>query len=456
MYISRRGLLGSLAAGAGIASARKARALSRLNRLLLFNSPQSFAGATLDLNFASQRYFIQGQGNSLSPLSFTRASVATELDAGGNYVSFASGLPRILPGVGYLPGQTRTNSIPNNSMQGAISGTLGSGGAFPTGWQNQAQAGASVAVTVVGTGVEDGIDYIDVNYAGTANGSFGDIIFNQYGDIPSAGAGKTWTGSFFVKVVGGSLTNINLTKIQVQELTGSGFHNQGIGTYTIAGASTPLSQCRQTLTYTTTNSLSDNVDLLFLFNTNVAAINVTFRIGWPQMEPASYVTSPIRTTAAAATRAADVLTLPRLNGWYGQDQTGTLFVKGYIPALNAEANYLLALENAANSHRLALTISATNTINFFDQDSNTVLSSGAPSAGAVFKVAAAFAPGAQSVCLNGGTVQKATAAALTTGISRLAIGNSLGVQQPTLSEYEIAYWPTKQSDAFLQYITSNS
>jgi hypothetical protein len=70
--------------------------------------------------------------------------------------SFASNLPRIT-NQGLLVEEARTNSIRNNSMQGAVAGTPGT---LPTNWSESRAAG--LTQTVVGTGTQNGIDYIDI------------------------------------------------------------------------------------------------------------------------------------------------------------------------------------------------------------------------------------------------------------------------------------------------------
>src|ERR1044072_2556096 len=98
----------------------------------LFPLPQ----ATIDMDFARGRYF----GKTLSDLTFTRALAAYAEDAGGVYTQFGSGAPRIT-NKGFLIEEARTNSIRNNSAQGATIGVVGSGGALPTNWNTQNVAG---------------------------------------------------------------------------------------------------------------------------------------------------------------------------------------------------------------------------------------------------------------------------------------------------------------------------
>jgi hypothetical protein len=61
---------------------------------------------------------------------------------------------------------------------------------------------------------------------------------------------------------------------------------------------------------------------------NGAAIDITFRIGLPQLEQGAFVTSVIPTTGTAVTRSADVASITGTNfsSWYRQDE-GTVFAE---------------------------------------------------------------------------------------------------------------------------------
>jgi hypothetical protein len=56
-----------------------------------------------------------------------------------------------------------TNSIRNNTMVGAVAGTPGT---FPTNWG--LANGSALSYSVIGTGVDDEISYIDVRFFGTS------------------------------------------------------------------------------------------------------------------------------------------------------------------------------------------------------------------------------------------------------------------------------------------------
>jgi len=122
----------------------------------------------------------------------------------------------------------------------------------------------------------------------------------------------------------------------------------GSGTVTLSGTSTAgpavgsgAFPTRTTLTFTpTAGSLT---------------LTVSGSVTNAQLEQGAFATSPIATTTAAATRAADVasITSTAFSSWYRQDE-GTVFARVVLNGI-ASQNYLMALSSGttfANSHLL--------------------------------------------------------------------------------------------------------
>src|SRR5262245_45817020 len=125
------------------------------------------SGAAVDLDFQHGRYF----GAPLVGVVVSRASVGYANDSVGTWTAFGANVLRRTDN-GILVEESRTNSIQNNSMQGAVAGVIGSGGAYPTNWSNNSGGGnnpAGLTVTIVGTGTELGIDFVDIRWNGTPN-----------------------------------------------------------------------------------------------------------------------------------------------------------------------------------------------------------------------------------------------------------------------------------------------
>ena len=119
-------------------------------------------GADFDALYYRSLYADRGYPKSFSDMhSITRASTKYAQDLAGVWTEFASGVPAITDR-GILIEESRTNQIRNNSMQGAVAGTPGT---LPTNWGVSVAGG--LTRTVVGTGTENGIEYIDVRVQGT-------------------------------------------------------------------------------------------------------------------------------------------------------------------------------------------------------------------------------------------------------------------------------------------------
>jgi hypothetical protein len=242
----------------------------------------------LDLDFTTQTI------NSLA--IFTRSSNGYYLDANGNMSVASANTPRFEyysngSFRGLLIESQRTNSIRNNSMTGANTIT----NALPTYWALLASAG--LATRVVGTGVVNGIDYIDLRIVGTTTLPYYVLSFQD----PSitATAAQSWTESFWVSLLSGSLTNITSCNINIRWSGGT-----SDSVFTPTSTFTRVSQTALSPAGTTSV-----FPALYLSFSSGVYIDLTLRIGMPQMELGTSMSSVIRTTSATATRSGDVLTV---------------------------------------------------------------------------------------------------------------------------------------------------
>jgi len=237
-----------------------------------------------DLNFAGSSY--SGM-NGQTPASFftvARAAPATAYapDNNGNYIAFGVNTPR-LTNLGVLIEETRTNGLRNSSMFGASPGTPGT---LPTNWtDNGAWPQNGITRTVVGTGTENGIAYIDLMYTGTASSGLVDNMVLD-GNTPSATAaiGQTWTASVFSRLVAGSYANLTggAPSIYIGEWNGGSLGTTS-NVFLTNGSSLGASRTSvsRTFTGTTTNLASALVQWNFASG---QTYNFTTRLGWPQVE----------------------------------------------------------------------------------------------------------------------------------------------------------------------------
>ena len=125
--------------------------------------PWLTAGAGVDLDFQNGLYY---PGNAPTAWTVSRGSTDSETDLNGNLTTAATN-QLATNSAGAAVWEARTNSIPCNVP--ASCGTVaGSPGTLPTGWNDFTSPLNGISRQVVGTGTEQGIPYIDINYSGTA------------------------------------------------------------------------------------------------------------------------------------------------------------------------------------------------------------------------------------------------------------------------------------------------
>jgi hypothetical protein len=221
----------------------------------------------------------------------------------GTFVEYAQNVPRYNAGA-LLVEEARTNLTHNPRGEGAVVGIVGSGGAVPTTWAITALT--NCVLTIAGFGTETGIQYVDVQFDFSAAGS-GGIYFDALGGAPFTASG-TYTGSVYARLVAGSMANITPIGLRVRTDTVTP-SNSAFGQTMTGMTSNALSTQR----YTTTATVPADATAgrLNLSLNSTAAASVTIRVGGPQLEFASVVTSlamPVVGTPATAARAVDVIT----------------------------------------------------------------------------------------------------------------------------------------------------
>jgi hypothetical protein len=221
--------------------------------------------------------------------------------------------------LGLLVEEARTNSIRNNTMVGAVAGTPGT---LPTNWITSLNG---LTRTVVGSGTVNGISYLDIRFNGTTSGSGQtEVKFDGNASITGVSAGQVWTQTAWVAVVNGSTANISGSKLTINEYSaGPTYLRTATNAFNIlAGGST----------FTRVGGASTNGALTTILEpvltvecTSAVAIDITLRIGLPQLEQGAFATSVVLTNNTAAggvTRAADVANITGSN--FGVTRTNLL------------------------------------------------------------------------------------------------------------------------------------
>jgi hypothetical protein len=248
-------------------------------------------------------------------LDVTRGTVKNRVNRAGVLSEVASGVPATTYAGGALRGTTvepsSRNEIRNNTMQGAVVGVVGSGGAYPTHWTEALSTGGIISREIIGTGPENGIDYLDLRIFGTATANGSVFLGLDSATQIVASSGQAWAYSIYAKTITGTPSTLTLN--YRWGLSGGGFVASSIDAITLSPQLSPFSLIRTAPA--TTERVQPRFEIVLI---NGASYDFTVRIGLPQMELGSVATSVIKTTGSAQTRNADVitddLTLPQTSG----------------------------------------------------------------------------------------------------------------------------------------------
>jgi hypothetical protein len=413
---------------------------------------------SLDLRFADNKSLVDAvTGASL--VTFTRASDGMFVGSDGVLQTAATDVPRFDhnpttgESLGLLVEEQRTNSVRNNTMVGAVAGTPGT---LPTNWVG-ASLGIGISREIIGTGTANGIDYIDVKYSGTTTGS--GVINLSPDDGVIASSGQAWTSSAYVTLLGGSTANLTLIhRIRQAALAGVFI---AATDQTLSPVSGDLIKNRYSVTLSSAPATIASLGQYFLlsFAASGLAVDITLRIGLPQLEQGATASSVIPTTTAAVTRSADVasITGSAFSSWY-QSGVGSL----YGETISRSSGLLDAggigfgvavFSDGTNDNRIRFGVTGTGTVWIAATNTEASLTVGTYTAGASFKLAAAYAVNDFAFTKDAATVQVDTSGVVPT-VSQLSIGRSnvaSGLLTGTIRR--LCYWPTRLPDSTLQAVT---
>lgn len=354
---------------------------------------------------------------------FARASTATYFDAAGVLQTAASGVARlgyrlnttsstwVLAGL-LVEGQA-TNGITNNIAAGAA---VGSPGTAPTGWTKTSVAGISSAI--VGSGIANGMEYIDIQWSGTATANAAQsLTFNMV----AASIGQTWTGSIYVQLISGTLP---ISVLNMDE------YNTGylVGTNNPVSTTTDLK--RVAVTRTLNNAGTTQVRIIYALNCAVGVTyDYTVRFALPQIEQGTSPSSVIRTTTAQATRAADVFSKALGVEFNPAAQTGLVsFVFDRNPNDGVGGKTLWQWDAGSTANSVRLVVSTIGTLILQPLIGNVVqVSITGPTlvSGTTYKVAFGYSGNMIRLVVNGVAYTDAAEPAMPSALNRRIIGSSV-------------------------------
>jgi len=410
---------------------------------------------TLNFQFA-------GATDISSQITFTRASTGSFFNSAGVLTNAAANAPRLdynpstLAAQGLLIEESRANQIRNNTMVGAVAGTPGT---VPTNWF--AFTGLTgLTQTIVGTGTDSGITYIDIRVNGTPSAAGAYSIGFESNTQVAALTGQTWVLSTYLKLQTGSFAGVNSTVLQNDERSASAYiRSNSSSALTVTGAALSTQRSFFAATLSGGGTVAFVVPYILL-SLSGAAIDITLRIGLPQLELGAFATSVIPTTTTALTRAADVASVNTLSPWYNATE-GTLYAEGtLLGGVAATFPYMAALVGAApNNDSIGVLWTATAGLMRFGVRAGAVSQADfgagtAKSANSSYKVAGRYAANDVQAAFDGTLGTQDTTATVPT-IAALSLGGAVGFQ-PAANTWlrRITYYPRRLSNAELQTLTT--
>lgn len=414
------------------------------------------SGMVLDFTSASIADALAAYG-----FAFTRASTATRFTSSGVMETVASGAMRIdhdpvtRAPLGYLCEETSTNHVRNSTMVGVVTGSPGT---LPTNWSS---ADAGLTRTVVGSGTESGMAYVDVRWNGTSSSTLAQVLFDTSTAI-AASASQAWTGSVYLRLVDGSLANVNSigSGITYRDSGGSGITSATTNFSVTSGGllSQRASHTSTSPALTAYSQLIVNVSVV-----NGAAIDFTLRIGAPQLEQRAFATSFIPTAGSALTRQLDALTLGDLSRIGFNPSASSVIAQGRILGQSALVYPgVVALGMGVEGDKVVLYRDGASSRFIVDAKTAGVIQyslsvTAAPATGAEYKTAFAFAANDASQTTSGAAPVKDTSVALSTILDRMSIGGFQARGGGTNGAQiirRVDYYPRRLPDAELQTLTT--
>lgn len=201
-----------------------------------------------------------------------------------------------------------------------------------------------------------------------------------------------------------------------------------------------------------------NVNQIEIYPATDAALSVVgtgdISVGGVQCANEALPTSYVRTTTAAVTRNADVMSLAT-GGWYNA-AAGTVIATTYTNQLNAPTTGdAWSLNDGTVNERAenATVLAASTTFLVVDGGvTQASLATGVPAIITTIKTADAYAVNDFAGCMNGGAVATDVSGTLPT-VTSLNIGHARGALQYPGGLRAITYYNIRQPDAMLQALT---
>lgn len=403
-------------------------------------------------------------------ISFSRASIATRVNANGLIETVASNAPRIdydpitRECLGLLIEESRTNLLEYSEQMDNAAWAKGDTTVTPN--VIAAPDGAQTADRIV-ENTTNNQHYIDNNTSGTFVDGDKYVLSAFVKD-----SGRRYVALINYFAVGGGAGRYSIFDLQTGTVTASNADSAAIrpypnGWYRISQVVTVDSAATYPDPLLSRVLLAENGNSVGAYTGDgVSGIYV-----WGvQLEKGYAPTSYIPTTSAAVTRAAETagITGAAFSSWYNSTE-GTLLVRGMISQSwavpDATGRVFVGVGDPAlalgvsENIRLVRGQSGAGVYGYVDDNgvSQAGMSAGIASAGAMITAAIAARANDFAACLNGGTVATDTSGTMPSPTA-LSIGSSAylwngGTNYLNGHVARVIYWPARLANATLQEIT---
>jgi hypothetical protein len=193
---------------------------------------------------------------------------------------------------------------------------------------------------VVGVGAVNGIEYIDIRFSGTPTIT-SNIQIKPDGNAGAiaATASQSWAISSWVAVVAGSTANLSSPRLALNDYSaGPTYLRTTIYASNVLSAGSTFARVSGV---NTTGASTTIVEPLFLFDvTSGLAVDITIRIGLPQLQQSATVGPVVKTSGLTASSTADVasITGAAFAGiWNAVEMT--IYAEGFVRSQATAAAY---------------------------------------------------------------------------------------------------------------------
>jgi hypothetical protein len=351
----------------------------------------------------------------------------------------------------------RPNSLRNNTMVGAAPGSPGTN---PTHW-SASGSGDGLTQTIASPSVEAGIKCIDYRYVGTTSATNDRRILFEQVNVVAASPGQVWSASAFLSLAAGTLNGITAIRLELREYNSVAATLRTTTTTFAPTIAALRGQRRKVEGVTLGASTAFVTTSVEFFYSNAAAVDFTLRIGLPQIELGAFASSPIETSGAAVTRAADLPVITGLGAepWFDGSGPGTLMVVGrVIGVAPGVVNVAAQVDDGSENNRHVQRVSTTGswqTITLSGGANQGLTGNAAAVVGQRFHYAYGWDTNNLRAALDTVLSAADTSASLVSGMNAMRLGSSSGGSIPAFIEIEkLIYWKRRLPDDVLARITA--